>query len=324
MPLPPYRRQQLLAAGVLLAACLLVPKKEQPPLHNPGRPSPSVCSTPAPAVQEDVFRILDTSTGEILTVTARDFLPGAVATEMTLYMHEEALKAQAVASYTHYAWQRAQNKENDYDFTCSTKDWQIYVTPQDMQKRWGEKYSEYMEILNRVADAAAGLCLTYGGEPICAAYFAISSGHTEEPEDVWGGDLPCLAAVASPGDVYAEGYLSTAAFSPQELAEAAGVPFTGDAAGLVHILSRSASGGVTEVRVGDAAFTGSELRARLGLRSANFTAEYTGGQWMFTVKGWGHGVGMSQAGADAMANQGFTFEEILAWYYPGAELTRVF
>lgn len=316
----PKRRNRLLPALLLLlAACVCFPKKEQPPLHTPAMPLPS--SSPAPA-EDDIFRILDISTGEILTVSARDFLPGAVATEMTLSMHEEALKAQAVACYTQYAWQRAQNKGKNYDFTCSTAAWQVYVTPQDMQARWGEDYGRCMEILNRVADAVYGCCLTQNEEPICATYFAISSGHTENSADVWGGALPYLSAVASPGDVYAPGYRSTVSFTPQELAETLNIALPEDPANMVQVLSRSPSGGVTSVAVGEETFTGGQLRTALGLRSACFFPTYAEGQWIFTVNGWGHGVGMSQAGADYMAGCGSTFEEILAWYYPGAELTR--
>lgn len=308
----------LLPLLVLLAACVLFPKKEQPPLHTPAMP---LSSSPAPA-EEDVFRILDTATGEILTVSARDFLPGAVAAEMTLATHEEALKAQAVACYTQYAWQREQHRQDDYDFSCDTAAWQVYVSPQEMQARWGEDYSRCMDILNRVTDEIYGCCLTQNGAPICATYFAISSGHTENSADVWGGELPYLSAVASPGDVYAPGYRTAVSFTPQQLAEAVDIALPEDPAAMVQVLSRSPSGGVTSVSVGNVTLTGGQLRTALGLRSANFFPVYTEGQWIFTVNGWGHGVGMSQAGADYMAGRGFTFEEILAWYYPGAKLTR--
>lgn len=309
----PRRRRRALAAGLLVLCCLCTALAQ--------KALPTAAKTTA---QEDVFRILDTSTGEILTVEARDFLPGAVVTEMTLYAHEEALKAQAVACYTYYAWERAKHTNDAYDFTCNTKEWQAYVTPQEMQDRWGENYGAYMEILDRVTEAAAGYCLTQEGEPICATYFAISSGKTENSADVWGGELSYLSAVASPGDVYARGYQTSAAFSAQELADATGatLPAEGEEASWVQVLSRTASGAVTAVAIGDKTFTGGELRTALGLRSANFSVSYSAGQWTFLVKGWGHGVGMSQAGADYMARRGFSFDEILAWYYPGAELSR--
>ena len=324
MRLPGRRRPLLPVLLLLLAVCVFFTKREQPPLHTPPMPLPAeeTSPSPLPAEEEDIFRILDTATGEILTVSAREFLPGAVATEMTLSMHEEALKAQAVACYTQYAWQRAQHAENDYDFTCDTAAWQVYVTLQDMQARWGDDYDRCMEILNRVADTVYGCCLTLNNEPICATYFAISSGHTENSADVWGGELAYLSAVASPGDAFAPGYRTTAAFSPQEVAEATGADTPEDPTDLVRVLSRSVSGGVTSVAVGNVTLTGPQLRTALGLRSANFTPVYAEGQWVFTVNGWGHGVGMSQAGADYMAGCGSTFEEILAWYYPGAQLTR--
>lgn len=273
-----------------------------------------------PSEESDVFRILDAATGEILQVSGREFLYGAVVTEMTLYMHEEALKAQAAACYSFYSWTRARHTQDAYDFTCDTANWLVYVPQEAMQEKWGDAYGDYKAILDRVVDAVYGQVLTYNGEAACTSYFAISSGQTENSEDVWGGEVPYLTAVASPGDSLAGGYQTTASFTPQELAQALGCSAE-DGSQMVEILERTASGGVTRVRIGGNEYDGGEVRTALGLRSANFSAAWDGEQIVFTVKGWGHGVGMSQAGADYLAQTGFTWQEILAWYYPGTTLS---
>ncbi len=280
---------------------------------------------PAPSGQSleesDVFRILDAATGEILQVSGREFLYGAVVTEMTLYMHEEALKAQAAACYSFYSWTRAQHTQDEYDFTCDTANWLVYVPREVMKEKWGDAYEDYMAILDRVVDAVYGQVLTYNGEAACTSYFAISSGQTENSEDVWGGEIPYLTAVASPGDSLAGGYQTSASFTPQELAQALGCTASDDGSQMVEILERTASGSVTRVRIGENEYDGGEVRTALGLRSANFSTAWDGEKIVFTVKGWGHGVGMSQAGADYLAQTGFTWQEILDWYYPGTTLS---
>lgn len=276
-----------------------------------------------PAEEQDIFRILDAATGEILRVSGREFLYGAVVTEMTLYMHEEALKAQAAACYSFYSWTRAQHTQDDYDFTCDTANWLVYVPREAMREKWGDAYDDYITILDRVVDAVYGQVLTYDGEAACTSYFAISSGQTENSADVWGGEVPYLTAVASPGDSYAGGYQTTASFTPQELAQALGTTVSDDPSQMVEIFERTSSGSVTRVRIGKNEYDGTEVRTALGLRSANFSTAWDGEKIVFTVKGWGHGVGMSQAGADYLAQTGFTWQEILDWYYPGTTLETI-
>ena len=255
-------------------------------------------ATPAP--QEDSFTLYDTATGETFTVTAEEFLPAALACEMDLSAPEEALKAQAVALYTFYSYQRAQHQ--------------------------GEAAPAYYETLQQAVAAVKGQRLTWEGEPICAAFFAISGGATESSANVWGQEFPYLQSVASPGDCFASGYLSTVTLTAQEL-QAAGEAAWGD--GVDFSLPReqwftdiaaTPAGYVTSATVGGRLCTGEELREAFGLRSACFTLDTSGGEFQFTVKGWGHGVGMSQAGAAFLANQGASYQEILAHYYPGALL----
>lgn len=344
------RARSLLALFLALyAAFTLLPggvyalyrAQESPPPAGEASPSPAAAQPTAtaapgflegrlpaatPAPQEDSFTLYDTATGETFTVTAEEFLPAALACEMDLSAPEEALKAQAVALYTFYSYQRTQHQGEAAHFACDTANWLVYVPQSALEERWGEDFPAYYETLRQAVAAVKGQRLTWEGEPICAAFFAISGGATASSANVWGQEFPYLQSVASPGDCFASGYLSTVTLTAQEL-QAAGEAAWGD--GVDFSLPReqwftdiaaTPAGYVTSATVGGRLCTGEELREAFGLRSACFTLDTSGGEFQFTVKGWGHGVGMSQAGAAFLANQGASYQEILAHYYPGALL----
>ena len=174
------------------------PSPSPSPSALPGFLEDLSLSTPAP--EEDAFTIYDTATGSTLEVPAEEFLPAALACEMDLSAPEEALKAQTVALYTFYSYQRAHSSGEGADFACDTANWLVYVPQSAMEQRWGEDFSSYYETLQAIAASVKGQVLTWEGEPICAAFFAISGGATETAGNVWTEDLPYLQAVASPGD----------------------------------------------------------------------------------------------------------------------------
>lgn len=289
------------------------------------RPLPE--AAPSPAL-EDVFTLYDTATGATFQVTAEEFLPAALACEMDLSAPEEALKAQVVALYSFYSYQRAQNTGNEADFACDTANWLVYVSQSAMEERWGEDFASLYERLQNVVGSVQGQVLTWEGEPICAAFFAISGGNTESSQQVWGQELPYLQSVASPGDAFVQGYLSTVSLTAEELRQAAAnawgeeLDFSGPVEGWITAVSTSPSGYVDSAQVGGKTVTGEELREAFGLRSACFQLRVVDEVFQFTVHGWGHGVGMSQAGAAYLASQGESYQEILAHYYPGTVLDR--
>jgi stage II sporulation protein D len=280
------------------------------------------------------FRIKDTSTGKILTVDDRTFLCGAVAAEMSPLAPAEALKAQAVASYTYYSRLRESQRKSPSsasggaDFTADPQNWNIYVTKEEMQKRWGSNYGKYYGTLSTVAGAVSGQVLKYSGQLIDATYFAISSGNTEDAEDVWGTKCAYLVSVASPCDAFAGGYRTTVSYSEAEMKTrirnaAPKADLSGPASGWVGKTERSGAGGVKTIVLGGQTVTGGKARSAFALRSSNFTVSYANGQFTFSVLGYGHGVGMSQTGAEAMARQGSGYKQILAWYYPSSTLTSL-
>lgn len=275
------------------------------------------------------FRILDKATDEVLTVPIRDFLPAAVACEMPLTAPDEALKAQAVATYTYYIREQQAGKLKQADFTCNTENWLVYVTPAQLQARWGEDYDTNYGRLKTLTDAVYGELLTYQGEPICASYFSISAGSTEASENVWGGQMDYLQAVASPGDSLSDGYVSTRSFTSDEIQNLAetfypdlSFDFTQSETDWFSEQTRSASGYTQTISLCGQTLKGTEVRNMLALPSTCFDVTYDGVYYTFTLRGYGHGVGMSQTGAIFMAGQGSTYEDILLHYYTGATLTR--
>lgn len=318
---------------LLFLAMLLIPfLSVGAELSDKTLPNAPKITEPAPAVQPtgDSFRILDESTQQVLNVSDTDFLYGAIVTEMGPASEPEALKAQAVAAYTYYSRLRkqAQEKNADSDFTADPQNWKVYVTKEQMQQRWGDQFQGYYDTLTSVVNDVAGKVLESDGELIDATYFAISSGKTESSEDVWGGKLDYLVPVASPGDMLANGYQTTVTLSAEEFKNAVlkvlpKADFSGDPYTWVGNAQRTNSGTVEIITIGGQEMKGDTARSAFGLRSANFTVNYLDGVFSFLVKGYGHGVGMSQTGAQFMAEHGATYEEILAWYYPNTTLTNL-
>nr|WP_319487404.1 stage II sporulation protein D [uncultured Caproiciproducens sp.] len=288
-----------------------------------------------PTVQNSAqFKILDTKSNQVIAADDRSFLYGAIATEMSPDSQPEALKAQGVAAYTYYSRLREQEKVKPTaslkgaDFSADTQGWQIYVTKAQMQERWGSKFDDYYNKLTQVVNAVYGQVLKSDGDLADATYYAISSGNTETSEDIWGGKRTYLVSVASPGDVFSGGYQTTVTLSADQFKTAAlkAAPKASlgtDAAKWIGVVSRTAAGSVKSIEIGGASITGNDARSAFGLRSANFTVSCKDNVFTFVVKGYGHGVGMSQVGADYMASQGSTYKQILAWYYPTTSLTTI-
>ena len=288
--------------------------------------------TSLPAGEEEpVFTLYDVATGQVLTVPEEEFLPAAIACEMDLSSPREALKAQAVAIYTYYTRQKGSGQAQGADFACDTENWLVYVPQSAMQARWGEHYDENLALLQAVSQEVQGQLLTWQGEPALTPYFAISPGSTQAAADVWSPDAaeeyPYLQAVVSPGDPFSDGYLSTRTFTEDAFKETAAAYFTsspldfsGPAEGWLTEIEAAPGGLVKTARLGGVEVSGGDMRTAFSLRSACFTLSAADGELTFTVRGWGHGVGMSQAGAVFMAEQGAGYQEILAHYYPGLTL----
>lgn len=293
----------------------------------PTQTAPAATGTTASGQQPTTFKILDTKTGQVTEMAEREFLIGTVASEMFPTYHTEALKAQAVASYTYYCSQRAKARANPVealkgaDFSDVPATYPETYTTEGLKARWGDHYDAYYQKITEAVDAVFGKRLLYNGESIFAAYHAIGFGTTEDGKTVWNVDYPYLKSVPSPGDKLSPDYQSVVTFTPEQLSGALKKVFT-DLVLPEKVESwigadpaRSAAGTVTKIVIGGKELTGRQVREALDLRSANFTVVYKDGSFRFTVLGYGHGVGMSQYGADYLARQGSNWEEILKYYY---------
>lgn len=266
---------------------------------------------------EAVFNVLDKSAGVIYTFTERDFLIYTVAAEMPASYPTEALKAQAVASYTYYTYQRARDLEGmqGADFDDAPSFPQAYSS-ESLKTLWGDKYDTYLKKIADAVDAVEGELVRYDGKPIFAAYHSCNSGRTASSETVWGSQYPYLQSVISSGDTVSSSMTTTVTVSDSKFAAAfPKLSLTGDASTWIGKSTTADGGIVTSIAIGGTQLTGREVRSALGLRSACFTVTHGKEGFTFTVKGYGHAVGMSQQGAKAMADQGFSYKEILQHYY---------
>jgi stage II sporulation protein D len=335
------------ALAVLAAVCLAVvpvffsrkPQKDMPSqmeqeqqMHplNPQTPEESTASRPDEAAEWEPFLIQDRSTGEIKQVEVRDYVLGALCAEMPPVFDSEALKAQAVSAHTWalYCQNSARSAGKEFDFSADPSHWQGYVTEEQVRERFGDSFEQNWSKLSQAAESVwQEIVVDDEQQPIVAAYHAISSGRTESAENVWGNPLSYLTPVDSKGDIHAQGYEKTVSFSWEELRAklslAQPAPKLGEAAeDWIAVLERSPSGYVTLAQVGDRQMSGIELRELLGLRSSDFELSVQEDGVSITTYGYGHGVGLSQYGADYLARQGMSYREILEHYYPGAAVVQ--
>ncbi len=320
----------ILAVLLLLIPLPALPKQAttaaptQPPPLSTTSPSTTTTTTQTEKPEEAVFKML--CGDEVITLPQREFLFRTLAMEMPASYHDEALKAQAVAAYTYYHRRRvAQAKKADpalkgADFVTPNDQFPQEYTEEHLRERWGSKYDTYCEKINAALDAVEGKVITYKNQLIDACFHAISNGTTESADVVWGAEVPYLQAMASPGDRTAPGYQSERKLTPDQVKEALSgldpaVKLPEDPAAWFGKPTLSAAGTVETQPVGNQKLAGTKVRQLMGLRSAAFTVTYQEGEFIFTVFGYGHGVGMSQYGADYLARQGYTYQEILAHYY---------
>lgn len=288
----------------------------------------AVIKVPAETVsnptQSESFILYDTSTKQTLTLSKEDYIFGVVAAEMPALYNEEALKAQAVAAYTFACARKAQNSDKDYDITNDFTVDQSFINENVARERWGENADTYTKKIKDAVSQTDGYMILYDKKPITAVYHAVSSGRTESCADIWGSEIAYLKPVASEGDKLAENYISNLTVSVEELKQKLSTltEFTEDPTAFFGEYNRTESGAVKSVFLCGKEVSGSKIRAALDLKSSNFTVSYQENVFTFTTYGYGHGVGMSQNGANYMATQGSSFTEILCHYYTGCTVEK--
>ena len=247
------------------------------------------------------------------------YLLGVILAELPSNFEAEAKKAQAVVART-YARKAyiTGGKHADGSVCENSVCCQAYISPEQYIRQGGSRSA--VDSAMEAVEATSGLVLTYGGTLIEATYFSCSGGVTEDAVAVWGTDFPYLRSVDSPGEEKATHYRDTVSFTRRELEDKLGIRLTGSPETWVGSIAYTAGGGVETIVIGGESFEGTKVRSLLGLRSTAFTLDADSDGVTITTKGFGHRVGMSQYGADAMALNGSSYQEILAHSYPGASL----
>ena len=264
--------------------------------------------------------------GAVVETNLADYLYSVVAAEMPAAFELEALKAQAVAARTYTVNKLAvislahPHTDMCSDITCC----QAYITPEQARSNWGEHADFYEEKIRSAVAGTDGLVALYEGKAIDAVFHSSSSGSTLDAVSVWGGDVPYLKSVSSPEGIEVPGWEQENVFTREEARQRTTARYPEavlpDAmADWFTNWNRFPNGTVDHVTLGGVTLRGTQVRSLFGLRSAAFTVE-TGDALRFSVRGYGHGVGMSQYGANAMAKNGADFAAIIRWYYTGVDV----
>ena len=281
--------------------------------------------------QYSKVKLLHTNTEEIEELELDQYLYGVVSSEMPASFEEEALKAQAVVARTYTIYKITNgNKHENADICDDSKCCQAWISKEARLEKWNEAEREknWSKIVNAV-DSTKGKIITYEGKPINAFFHSNSGGKTEIASSVWGGrDEPYLQAVETSGESNYTQYNSELTISKEEFIEKIKqyhnefeINFSSE--NQIEVLEYTEGQRIKRIRIGNLELPGTEIRNIFGLKSARFEIIIEDENIKFNVTGYGHGVGMSQTGADSMAKEGKVYEEIIKHYYTGVEIVNI-
>lgn len=277
----------------------------------------------------NIIRVLHIKNNQVEEMNLDDYLLGVVSAEMPASFEMQALNAQAVVArtYTIYSIINNKQKHENADICDNSKCCQAWISKEDRLSKWDESSRE--EYWNKIQNAVMntkGKIITYDGKPIDAFFHSNSGGTTETPVNVWGGsNYPYLQAVQTSGeDAYSQ-YSSEIVLSKEDFINRVKekhhnfeIDFNKE--DCIKIIEMTNSNRVKKIKIGNLEVSGVEMRSLLGLKSANFTYKIDNNEISFKVIGYGHGVGMSQTGADSLAKQGYNYEQIIKHFYTGVEI----
>lgn len=258
-------------------------------------------------IDNNIYVTVNRSNGNIVNLELEEYLIGVVSGEMPASFNIEALKAQAIVARTYALKRISQNK-----VLTDTTSTQVYKDNDELKNIWKNDFNKYYEKVKNAVMSTKGMVLMYNNNYIDAVYHSTSNGMTEDAIYVWGYSVPYLKSVESKTDVNVSSYKKEVTFTLEKLSKLLNTTITKDT---TFILERNSSGRVSNVKVNDLEIKGTTFRTLLGLRSTDFVIELNEETAKITTYGYGHGVGMSQYGANGMANKGYTFRDILNHYY---------
>lgn len=264
-------------------------------------------------------RVYRTKTKKIETLSLNEYVYGAVASEMPAFFELEALKAQAIAS-KNYVLRRLSPKAS-YDVDDTTK-YQVYQNDQDLKKRWGHDYIVNSNKIKSAVYAVNNQYLDYQGDIVNTLFFSTSNGYTEDNKYVFGADLPYLKSVKSVWDeTETKKFKTETKFNINNFYQKINIPYQDKL--IITEVQRNSSNRIISLKINQKLFTGITIRNLLKLKSSDFDMKQVNNEIIINTKGFGHGVGMSQYGANGMAKAGYSYQEILKYYYQGSALKKL-
>lgn len=260
----------------------------------------------------DKYQVNIDTTDKLLTVELEEYIIGVVAGEMPASFSEEALKAQAIASRTYLI-----NHLQSNNSISNTTDDQVYLTKEEMKEKWKDNYDKYYNKIKEAVTATKGLIMYYNNEPIKAYYFSTSNGYTASSISVFNEQRDYLTSVYSPFD---QDNSNTIEISKQDFCNK--LDISCNQISITNIIKDN-SNRISKITINNKDFKGTQVRKLLSLRSTDFTFNIKETTIEIITKGYGHGVGMSQYGANNMAKIGYTYEEILKYYYQDIKIDSI-
>lgn len=265
-------------------------------------------------------RVKRNATGKIDEIPLEEYVSGVLAGEMPAEFSLEALKAQAVAARTYVMKRLSTNKKNEYDVIDTVQN-QVYLDETQQKQNWGNRYTELSNKVKQAVIETNSEYLVYNGKIIDALFFSTSIGVTENSEDIFPNEIPYLRSVSSTWDSVSPLYDKEYYFTLKKFYDLLGLEYKDKVT--VEIISKTNTGRIKKIKINDKTFTGWELCNKLGLKSNYYTITQNNNSIKVVARGYGHGVGMSQYGAEGMSRAGYTYDQILYHYYQGTKIKKI-
>jgi len=285
--------------------------------------------------EDVIIKVYMYEQNKIIEMNLEDYIAGVVAAEMPAEFELEALKAQAVAARTYAVKSMiifggsGVASQPGADVSSDFRQSQAYASQEKLKEQWGVNYKQYWSKILRAVEETRGLVITYNGEFINAVFHSSSGPRTASAKEVWGFDYPYLISVPCTWDQKAPRYNDKKEFSLAEIEQLLGpdtqvmTAVQNSNGGAIQVIENTDSGRIGQIRVGSKVLSGLAIREKLDLRSTNFKIEIQGNKMVFNTIGYGHGVGMSQYGANGMAKEGRDYRQIVTYYYNGVALKNI-
>ncbi|OAB43030.1 stage II sporulation protein D [Paenibacillus glacialis] len=328
----------MLTLALLLPVVVVLFRHQPVPLPIPEQSiEVPASSTPLVVEEQPQVAVYLSKLGQIETLPLEDYVVGVVAAEMPADFEVSALTAQAIAARTYIVQRLLDNDKSGVPVegadVTDTIAHQAYISTETLEKEWKSSgKSTQLAKLQIAVKNSRNIVMTYKGKPITASFFSTSNGYTENSEDYWKTSIPYLRSVPSPWDKeISPRYKETLTISKKQFLSDLGLSIaiptlkndSSSLNSLIHILSTTEGHRIKELNIGGVTFSGREVREKLGLRSSQFSWVASGNDIVITTYGYGHGVGMSQWGANGMAKEGYTASQILKHYYTGIDFQQV-